>query len=139
MILGVVLGGAAEFFTPKARAIGHAMFWGVNFGLFVVVSNYLLMKAKKDEENLAVKWGPFTLVTLGALLVMVDLTRHVLLDLELAGEELAMYNDDGGLTKVGQIGVMCTWIGVTMVATGVMWFANLPAKVLKAAQDIFTK
>lgn len=108
----------------------------MNFGLFVVVSMYLVMKAKQDEQNLAVKWGPFALVTLGALFVMADLTRHVLLDLGLAGEELAMYNDDGGLTTVGTIGQLLTWLGVFMVASGIMWFANLPAKILKAlSQD----
>lgn len=132
MVLGAVLGGAAEFFTPKARAIGHALFWGLNFGLFVVVSAYMVMKAKQDEQNLALKWGPFTLVTLGALLVMVDLTRHVVLDLGLAGEELAMYTDKGDLSEVGVIGVVCTWVGVIFVASGIAWFANLPAKVLKA-------
>lgn len=129
----MILGGAAEFFTPKARAIGHAMFWGLNFGLFVVMSAYIYLKTiKKEQEDLAMKWAPMALVVTGAMLVMVDLTRHVLLDLELAGAALAMYNDAGGLTVVGIIGVTCTWLGVACVFTGIALFADLPSKVLKA-------
>eukprot|EP00746_Dinoflagellata_sp_MGD_P112745 gnl/MRDRNA2_/MRDRNA2_49874_c0_seq1.p1 gnl/MRDRNA2_/MRDRNA2_49874_c0~~gnl/MRDRNA2_/MRDRNA2_49874_c0_seq1.p1 ORF type:complete len:138 (-),score=27.39 gnl/MRDRNA2_/MRDRNA2_49874_c0_seq1:260-673(-) len=132
----MALGGAAEFFTPKARAIGHALFWGLNFGLFVVMCSYVALKtSKKDEENVCLKWSPFALLFTGALLVMVDLTRHVLLDLELAGEELAMYDDYGDLSLVGKIGVSCTWIGCICVASGIAWYANLPGKIMKMFEE----
>lgn len=104
------------------------MFWGLNFGLFVVTAIYMAMNAKKDQENLAVKYGPLAVSMAGALLIMVDLTRHVLLDLELAGEELAMYSDDGEMTGVGLAGVICTWLGVVLMLSGVAWFANLPSR-----------
>lgn len=127
MVLGALLGGAAEFFTPKARAFGHALFWGLNFGLFVVMSIYVGLKEK---------WGPFALVVTGALLVMVDLTRHILLDFEIVGEQGAMYNDneDGSseLSLIGMVGVVCTWLGILSIGIGLGWFVNLPAKVIEA-------
>jgi len=112
------------------------MFFGLNLGLFVVMAMYVYMKsAKKAQDDMVLKWGPLALVVTGALLVMVDLTRHVLLDLDLAGEELAMYaadKDDGSLSTVGVIGVTCTWIGVACIATGIGWFVDLPGKISKA-------
>jgi len=133
VLIGAALGGAAEFFTPKARAIGHALFWGLNFGLFVVTSVYLGMQTPKARAGMAMasKWGPFLCVVIGAMLVMVDLSRHVLLDLGLAGGELAMYTDKGDISMVGRIGITCTWIGVALVASGVAWFADMPNKVAK--------
>jgi len=130
-----MLGGAAEFFTPKARAIGHSMFWGLNFGLFVVLAMYIAMKTqKKEEPNFVAKWGALMLVVAGALLIMVDLTRHVLLDLELAGAELAMYGDDGDLSTVGLTGVMCTWVGLVCTLCGVAAFSDLGTKMQLAWQ-----
>merc|ERR1719498_873784 len=61
---------------------------------------------------------------------MMDLTRHVLLDLELAGEGLAMYSDDGEMTGVGLAGVICTWLWVVLMLSGVAWFANLPSSFM---------
>jgi len=133
VVLGAFLGGAAEFFTPKARAIGHALFWGLNLGLFAVAALYLYTQTPKVRaaEPLALKWGPFICVVLGAFLVMLDLTRHCLLDLGLAGEELAMYTDDGDLSTVGMTGVTCTWIGVVLISIGFSWWVNLPNKIAK--------
>jgi len=126
------------FFTSKARAIGHALFWGVNFGVFVATMVYLgtqTPKVRALEEPLA-KWGPLICVVVGAILIMFDLSRHVFLDLGLAGEEAAMYNDEGGLSPVGQIGVAGTWVGLVFVASGIACFANLPNKLAKGWETL---
>jgi len=105
----------------------------VNFGLFVATAIYL----GSQKESVAAKWGPFICVVVGAMMVMFDLTRHVLLDLGLAGEEMAMYaNDEGALSPVGLIGVTCTWVGLVFVMSGIAWYANLPSKLAKAWDSI---
>lgn len=78
-------------------------------------------------EPAIIRWGPFMCTALGALMIMVDLTRHVLLDLELAGGELAMYNDSGGLSTVGKVGVILTWSGLALFVSGILWFVEVPS------------
>lgn len=127
-----MLGGVAELISPKARAIGHATFWGLNVGLFSALLAYFWKRTSGGQKNMA----PFTLTLLGALLIMVDLSRHILLDLGLAGAELAMYTEEGELSTVGMVGLVCTWVGMVLLATGISWFADLPGKVAAAIEGL---
>lgn len=79
-------------------------------------------------EPAAMRWGPFICMVVGGLFIMFDLTRHVVLDFG-GPEELAMYDFTGELSTVGFIGLMLSWIGVFIFATGIMWFAEIPSKL----------
>lgn len=140
MLLSFALGGVAELMSPKARAIGHATFWGVNFGLFVCLSMYYWKRTAVARKGMELQWAPFTITVLGACLIMVDLTRHVLLDLDLAGAELAMYTDEEGafmdLSTVGLVGFICTWVGWGLLSIGIAWFVDLPGKAAAALASL---
>jgi len=122
-----MLGGVAELVTPKARAIGHALMWGVNFGLFTAAAFFFANKtqtSRKHIEPTINRWGPFALVVLGALMIMCDLTRHVILDLNDGPEWLAMYSETG-LSVVGRTGLILTYGGCACFALGLAWFADV--------------
>merc|ERR1719379_3007857 len=75
------------------------------------------------------RWAPFCIVVLGAAMVMLDLTRHMLLDLGIGEHVLPMYKQDASLTAVGKAGVVCTWTGVALIFVGVAMLTDLPKKL----------
>lgn len=106
----------------------------MNFGIFSTVAMYLALQTpivRKKVENVALRWTPFILVVIAALMIMVDLTRHVCLDL--GGEAfywMAMY-DRNGLSLVGKTGIVLTWTGVAIFVTAFAWFSGLHKKLEK--------
>mmetsp|Transcript_83839 Transcript_83839/g.219009 ORF Transcript_83839/g.219009 Transcript_83839/m.219009 type:complete len:86 (-) Transcript_83839:89-346(-) len=72
-------------------------------------------------------------------MVLLDLTRHVLLDQNVAPVHLHMYNKDGSLTAVGELGMYCTWCGVVLLVIGTGWFLNYQDKVASLYQSVFGK
>lgn len=65
---------------------------------------------------------------LGAvLLLMIDLTRHILLDAGLLISTLHMFAADGSLTLAGKLGMWSTWIGDAILLGSLIWYV-LPAK-----------
>lgn len=69
-------------------------------------------------------------------MMLLDLTRHVLLDQNIAPQLLHMYNSDHSLTVVGQLGVICTWVGVGLLVIGTAWFLNYHQKIKRMYNSI---
>lgn len=68
------------------------------------------------------RWGPWLVLLTAALLLMIDPTRHILLDASMYIHELHMFNPDGSLTPAGRIGQLSTWIGDALLIVGLVWF-----------------
>jgi len=82
---------------------------------------------KRGHLPLLRRWGPFLGLLLGAVLIMVDLTRHVCLDAGMAGENWNMFEEDGSLTPAGRVGFWATWIGNALLLISLVCYV-LPAR-----------
>mmetsp|Transcript_58819 Transcript_58819/g.165969 ORF Transcript_58819/g.165969 Transcript_58819/m.165969 type:complete len:111 (-) Transcript_58819:79-411(-) len=72
------------------------------------------------------RWGPFVGLVVATMLVMIDPTRHILLDASMFIKQLHMFNPDGSLTCSGRIGQLGAWIGNILLFASLIWFI-LPA------------
>lgn len=82
----------------------------------------------------AERWAPFAVLVTASLLVMVDPTRHILLDADVAVSTLHMFNADGSLTAAGKIGQLASWVGNVLLFVGLVWYV-LPAKACCAQHE----
>lgn len=119
----------------------HSLVWGLNIGALGALSVYVAARTPDDRATSValLRWAPFTLIVLGSLMILLDLTRHVLLDHGVGTTILPMYNDDGSLTFVGHFGVCCTWLGATLLIIGTMWFLYCPGKVASLYRGMVAK
>lgn len=99
-----------------------------NLAAFSSLLTFVAVKTPAKRRSLPPlkRWGPFIGLTVASLLVMVDLTRHVLLDAHLFVQELHMFNEDGSLTPAGRCGVLATWVGNILLIISLVWYV-LPA------------
>lgn len=78
------------------------------------------------------------LISLGCMLLMLDPTRHVLLDhggVICEPQKLAMYADsEGHLSAIGSFCRWCSIYGLGLLIIGVVWVLQLPERFLKAVQ-----
>lgn len=105
----------------------------MTFGADVVFYGYLLWHVGTQRPSRYTSWptGPFLLVLFGALLSLLDATRHILLDhggVICEPSILAMYSG-GHLSAVGQFCRCTTILGMTLIVSGVLWFSGIPWKV----------
>jgi len=123
--------GMAQLSTVSSRALSHAASFGLNIGMFGALLPQLAGRtaARRGDLPPCRRWAPFCMVVLGAALVMLDLTRHMLLDLGYGDHVLPMYKEDGSLTAVGKAGVVCTWSGVALIFVGVAMLTDIPKKL----------
>lgn len=105
--------------------------WGLHLGALGALTVYLGMRTPvaRRKAQPALRWVPFAMVLVGTLLVLFDLTRHCLLDQNLWGKQLHMFNPDGSLTAVGLFGQIATWIGLILVIVGTGWFVGYDKKI----------
>jgi hypothetical protein len=68
-------------------------------------------------------------MVLAAMLVMTDLTRHILLDAGLFEDALAMNDADGGLSFAGHVGRATTWCGFILLFVSVAFFVRPTPKI----------
>ncbi|CAK0836058.1 unnamed protein product [Prorocentrum cordatum] len=132
---------AAGVSTAKTRAVSHSLSWGLHIGALGALAVYVFARTPGDRvsSHPLIRWAPFVLVVLGSLMVLLDLTRHVLLDQNIAPVHLHMYNKDGSLTAVGEMGMYCTWCGVVLLVIGTGWFLNYQDKIASLYQSMFGK
>lgn len=90
---------------------------------------FVALKTPGKRGNLlpVERWAPFAVLVAASLLVMVDLTRHILLDADVAVSSLHMFYPDGSLTAAGKIGMMASWVGNILLFVGLVWYV-LPAR-----------
>lgn len=85
------------------------------------------------------QYGPFWFMVLAVILVMMDLTRHVIADN--FHVDWGMYDKNGwfGLSTIGLfVTVGCTWTGFICLFISILWATNLPAKLYRAWNAIRT-
>lgn len=101
--------------------------WGLHLGLCGALCVYIHRRTLESRRGPTLqRWGPFALVLLGTLFVLLDLTRHVLLDQNIGVAHLPMYSSEG-LSTVGRLGVIFTWVGVALLVLGVGWLLGYQA------------
>lgn len=87
----------------------------------------------RSETGFLVKWGPVIFVALGCVLLLLDPTRHLMVDHGSfgMGKQLAMYNEDGDLSPIGLASKRATHLGVLFLCVGLLWFVGAPEKFVK--------
>lgn len=105
--------------------------WGLHLGALAALAVYVATRTPGDRSqyNCLLRWTPFACVVIGSLLMLFDLTRHLLLDQNVAPVALHMYNSDHTLTAVGRFGMTATWVGVVLLVFGTGWFLNYHLKI----------
>lgn len=124
-------GASTSAASADNRELSHHVTWGANSVLFALIIWYMVENTVETKDA---RWGPVGLVTLGALLTMIDSTRHLLLDHDGVFFEpatIAMYSADGSLSEVGYFCMRTTQIGITCLLVGMLWYIKLPTKLLK--------
>mmetsp|Transcript_111470 Transcript_111470/g.296230 ORF Transcript_111470/g.296230 Transcript_111470/m.296230 type:complete len:137 (-) Transcript_111470:715-1125(-) len=118
------------------RKLAHTLSWGLSLAAFASMLTYVALKTPGKRGSLPAlnRWGPFVGMLLGALLAMVDPTRHIFLDAGLFISTLHMYNPDGSLTPMGRFGQVSAWVGNITLLLALVWFV-LPAGGLPKRQD----
>jgi len=137
LVIGI-LGGAV---TAGARQTGHYISFGLTLGMMLAVNGYMLYCAiTKRAHEKKHRYTPLILTSIAAVLIMADLSRHVLQDLNwwksgpFPGS--SEYNENCHreffycLSPVGWIVTIgCTYIGFLLLFWGTMWNAHLLDKL----------
>lgn len=123
-------GASSSVGSAAAREKSHHFTWGADIVLFSMVIAYMAYNSPKNENRLLIKWGPIVLTITGCMMMLVDPSRHILLDHDgvfFKPESLAMFDDAGNLSAAGRFGQLCTISGLICLISGVAWFMKLPA------------
>lgn len=129
-----MFGAGSSVSSEGNKAISHHFTWGADLVLFAAVIWLVYTKTEpRGDENGRSRWLPFLLTCLGCVMMLVDPTRHLLLDhggVICAPEDLVMYADNGGLTTLGKVGRWSTIMGLVFLLVGVLWVLRFPERVL---------
>mmetsp|Transcript_56942 Transcript_56942/g.133755 ORF Transcript_56942/g.133755 Transcript_56942/m.133755 type:complete len:106 (-) Transcript_56942:230-547(-) len=101
--------------------------WGLHIGLLGALFAYVCYQTPTSRAKYKTwigRWGPCLVLAVGSLMVIFDLTRHVLLDQGLFPKTLAMFSASGGLSTMGVFGVIMTWSGLCIVVLSMAWFVG---------------
>mmetsp|Transcript_52587 Transcript_52587/g.94405 ORF Transcript_52587/g.94405 Transcript_52587/m.94405 type:complete len:144 (-) Transcript_52587:144-575(-) len=126
MLLVTAFGASSSVASDKAREASHYYTWGADVVVFSFMLWYMASHAPKGAQGAKEGWWQTNRATLlagvGCVLMMVDPTRHLLLDQGVGVDVLAMYNMDGSMTAVGNFGMFCTILGMVLMLVGMLWF-----------------
>jgi len=129
--------------ASSARATGHYVSFAITGALMVGINLYMLYGAIKKRKSYSSHWrrfGPLYCTLFAALLIMADLTRHILQDLDLweagpfpGSSEYRSDCDAENVSCLSPIGalftIVFTYSGFILLFTGTMWNANLWSKL----------
>jgi hypothetical protein len=122
--------------TDSSRETSHHITFGADiviFGFMIWYVTGMAASAPKSHPFLT-RWGPSMAVSLGCLLLIIDPTRHILLDhggIFFEERSLAMYARDGGLSPIGHFCQVAAIIGFTALILGVMWHMRVPEAIMR--------
>lgn len=130
-------GASAGVASEENRAVTHHFSLGADLVLFGGICLYIATKtAQQSIVETALgnvyKWGPLVFAVFGSILMLLDVSRHVLLDHDgwlWQPATLAMYSDEGGLSPVGKFCQVSTIMGLIFLNAGVVCFLQLPARI----------
>jgi len=137
LVIGLISGTV----TAAARALGHFISFGITGALMIAVNIYMYWSARKKRSG-KYKYAPLLLTILAALLIMADLTRHVLQDTNVwpsgpwpGSSEYREGCPQENMKCLSVLGVfftvICTYSGFVLLFVGTMWNANIVAKLKK--------
>mmetsp|Transcript_46616 Transcript_46616/g.131200 ORF Transcript_46616/g.131200 Transcript_46616/m.131200 type:complete len:128 (-) Transcript_46616:177-560(-) len=112
-----------------SRRLAHTLTFAINLASFASLLTFVVIKtpAKRGHLPILERWAPFLCLVVASLLIMTDLTRHILLDADLFVKQLHMFNPDMSLTLAGSIGRYSSWAGNALLFASLLWFV-LPAR-----------
>jgi hypothetical protein len=133
-VIGII-GGTV---TAAARTTGHWVSFGMTGAMMLGMTLYVLYCSRTRWGTHWQKYGPTYLTFISGFLVMADLTRHVMEDLEIWPERAANGWGSGEyregcptehmacLSTVGILfTIIFTYSGFTLLMIGTLWNANI--------------
>jgi len=140
LVIGLLSTGAV---ASSARATGHYISFAITGALMIGINLYMLYGAIKKRTSYSSHWkrfGPLYCTMLAALLIMADLTRHILQDLDVweagpfpGSSEYRPNCEAENVTCLSLIGalftIVFTYSGFILLFAGTMWNANLWSKL----------
>jgi len=136
LVIGLLSGAV----TAAARSLGHYISFGVTLTMMIGINIYIAYKSQNRKRPHWVKYGPLYFTLIAALLVMADLTRHVLQDLNVWKSGpfpgSSQYRDgcnEETIKCLSVVGVfftiIATYLGFIFLFIGTMWNANILVKL----------
>lgn len=135
MLLVALFPAASGFETDTNREAFHHLTFGADIVLFGIVIWYMARMASRSQsaQLFTARWGPLIVASLGCALLMMDPTRHVLLDhggVFFEEKTLAMYQGPGQLSAVGKFCQCASIAGFLLLIGGVVWHMRMPQALL---------
>jgi len=133
LLLVTAFGAGSNVNTPGKRVFSHHFTFGADLVLF----GYLIWQVGQTTARASRSWIPCVLIVLGCLLVLLDTSRHVLLDhggVFFEPQLLVMFTPTGDLSPIGRTCQWTTIIGLVLLFVGLASFFQLPAKIYACFQ-----
>jgi len=134
-----VIGLLSGVVTAAARSLGHYISFGITLSMMIGVNCYIGYKSRQRKGKFFYKYGPLFLTIAAALLIMADLTRHVLQDVNIwpsgpwpGSSEYRNGCNEETVRCLSVLGIfftiIATYSGFICLFIGTMWNANIIAK-----------
>jgi len=136
-VIGIV-GGTV---TAAARELGHWISFGTTLAMMIGLALYVWWHSRQRWGTHWQKYGPTYLTILSGLLIMADLTRHVLQDTGAWPNQMGNWGSEeyrsdcvdenmGCLSIVGWLfTIVATYTGFALLVVGTLWNANICDKL----------
>lgn len=124
--------------TASARSLGHYISFGLTLFMMAAITGYTFYTSKRRRRgNHLFQYGPTYILLMASVLVMADLVRHVMQNLEWwPAPSSSQYKPgchDENFSCLSAVGwvftVFCTYTGFTLLIVGTMWNADLIGKL----------
>jgi len=122
---------AADQLPIGVRRLSHTITWGINLAMYSNMIQFMYSHGGPAKSGIH-SYGPVLLMVVAMLLMMADLTRHILLDADVSTLYMFQANPDTGeqeLTTVGILGVASTWLGVALMFISIAWYTDIVSKM----------
>jgi len=137
-----VIGLISGTITAAARVLGHYISFGVTLAMMIGVNIYIFYcgLTKRRGQSFWKRFGPMLFTILASILIMADLVRHLLQDLNVwpsgpwpGSSEYRVGCDTETMRCLSVLGVfftvIATYSGFVLLFIGTMWNANLVGKL----------
>lgn len=118
--------------TTAARSAGHLISLGITLAMMAGISIYVAWGIRRRKGTHWQKFGPTYLTLLSSVLVMLDVTRHVLNDqFHILSEYRHGCHIESYccLSVLGWLCLFATYIGFAILIAASLWNANICEKV----------
>jgi|TARA_B110000971_G_scaffold82828_1_gene84891 hypothetical protein len=130
LLLAGIFGAVA---SEASKQLAHAVSFGVTLAMMTNLAQMVYWKSLARKGSRVHKHGPTVLVLAAVPLTMLDLTRHVLQDGGMWNAHMyrpgCPHADARCLNALGVTCALATYVGFAALITGVLWSANMFAKL----------